>query len=240
MNCPFCNSDLASGLKFCPKCGNRIPDQVMENPPKSGGGSLIAVLLIFLFVAGIGVISYLYFFAEPKRTEPENKIVEDPASPKPVDKDQEVPMPDAGSSQSSQPEQKQEVPQPATESPEQQKQEVPEPQDEKTSNPISQDTKTSDPMRITADVVQPVLIKRVNPEYPEFARKARIQGVVILEAIITKGGTVENVKVLRGVHPILDQAAIDSVKQWRYKPASLNGTPVKIYSTVTVKFTLKK
>ncbi len=211
----------------------------MENPPKSGGGSLIAVLLIFLFVAGAGVISYLYFFAEPKRTEPENKIINDPASPKPVDKDQEVPMPDAGSSQSSQPEQKQEAPQPATESLEPQKEEVPEPQDEKTSNPISQETKTSDPMRITADVVQPVLIHKVNPEYPEIARKARIQGVVILEAVITKDGTVENVKVLRGVHPILDQSAANAAQQWRYKPATLNGKPVKVYFTITVKFTLK-
>jgi TonB family protein len=239
MNCPYCNSDLASGVKFCPKCGNSIPDQMNESHSKSGGGGLIAALLIVLFVAGVGVISYLYFFAEPKRTEPENKIVEDPASPKPVDKDQEVPMPDAGSSQSSQPEQKQEVSQPATESPEQQKQEVPEPQDEKTSNPISQDTKTSDPMRITADVVQPVLIKRVNPEYPEIARKSRVQGIIILEAIITREGTVEKVKVLRGVHPLLDQAAVNAVKQWRYKPATLNGKPVKVYSTITVNFKLK-
>ncbi|MCI0612608.1 TonB family protein [bacterium] len=238
MNCPSCNSELASGAKYCPKCGSSIPDP-MESSPKSAGGSLIAALLIFLFVAGGGVIGYLYFFAEPKRTEPENKIINDPASAKPVDKDQEVPMPDAGSSQSSPP-QKQEIPKPEVEPPQPQNQEVPEPKDEKTSNPASQDTETSDPMRITADVVQPELTHRVNPEYPEIARKARIQGVVILEAIITKDGTVENVKVLRGVHPILDQAAINSVKQWRYKPATLNGSPVKVYSTVTVKFTLKK
>ena len=210
----------------------------MENPPKSGGGSLIAVLLIFLFVACGGVIGYLYFFAEPKRQEPEKKTITDSAPSKPVDKDQEVPMPDAGSSQSSPP-QKQEVPQPATESSDQEKGEVPKSQDEKTSNPLPQDIKTSDPMRITSDVVQPVLIHRVNPEYPEIARKSRVQGVIILEAIITREGTVEKVKILRGVHPLLDQAAVNAVKQWRYKPATLNGKPVKVYSTVTVNFKLK-
>jgi periplasmic protein TonB len=95
------------------------------------------------------------------------------------------------------------------------------------------------PMRITAEVKQPVLVTKVEPPYPEIARKARIQGVVILEAVITKTGTVEEVKVLRSLHPILDQAAINAVKQWRYQPATLNGRPVKVYFTVTVKFTLR-
>ena len=204
----------------------------MEKSHKSER-TLIAALLIFVFVATAGVISYLYFFAEPKREESGNKVTNDPAPPTTVDKGQEVPMPDAGSSQSSPPQQKQEVPQANAESSEPQKEELPPP-------PISKGTETSEPMRITADVVQPVLIHKEAAEYPEIARKARIQGVVILEAIITKNGSVENVKVLRGVHPILDQAAVNSVKQWRYKPATLNGNPVKVYSTVTVKFTLKK
>ena len=94
-------------------------------------------------------------------------------------------------------------------------------------------------MRITAEVKQPELIKKVEPQYPEIARKARIQGVVILEAVITKEGSVEGVKVLRALHPILDQAAVNAVKQWRYKPALLNNRPVKVYFTVTVKFTLR-
>jgi protein TonB len=95
------------------------------------------------------------------------------------------------------------------------------------------------PMRITAEVKQPELIRKVEPPYPEIARKARIQGVVILEAVITKTGSVENVKVLRSLHPILDQAALNAVRQWLYKPAMLNNRPVKVYFTVTVKFTLR-
>jgi protein TonB len=62
---------------------------------------------------------------------------------------------------------------------------------------------------------------------------------VILEAVITKTGTVEDVKVLRSLHPILDQAALNAVKQWKYQPAMLNNRPVKVYFTVTVKFTLR-
>ncbi len=95
------------------------------------------------------------------------------------------------------------------------------------------------PMRITAEVKQPVLQKKVEPPYPEIARRARIQGVVILEAVITKTGTVEEVKVLRALNPVLDQAAINAVKQWKYQPAMLNGKPVKVYFTVTVNFTLR-
>ena len=204
----------------------------MEDTPKSGftTGSLIIALVIFLFIATGGMIGYLYFFAEPKRYATEPKTSNEPTLSNPVAKDQEVPMPDAGPSQSSPP-QKQETSQPDTGSSEQQKQEVPE--------PTSQDTKTSDPMRITADIVQPVLIHKVNPEYPEIARKVRVKGLLVLEAIITQNGTVENVKVVRGVHPLLDQAGVNAVKQWRYKPATLNGKPVKVYSTITVNFVLK-
>ncbi|HJZ12475.1 MAG TPA: energy transducer TonB, partial [Acidobacteriota bacterium] len=74
--------------------------------------------------------------------------------------------------------------------------------------------------------------------YPEVARRARIQGTVILEAVITKTGTVEEMKILRALHPVLDQAAMNAVKQWKYKPAVLNGRPVKVYFTVTVNFQL--
>ncbi|MCI0603649.1 energy transducer TonB [bacterium] len=60
----------------------------------------------------------------------------------------------------------------------------------------------------------------------------------MLEAVITKTGTVEEVKVLRSLHPVMDQAALNAVKQWKYKPAVLNGRPVKVYFTVTVTFRL--
>jgi periplasmic protein TonB len=95
------------------------------------------------------------------------------------------------------------------------------------------------PMRMTAEVKQPELIKKVEPPYPEVARRSRLEGVVVLEAVITKTGSVEEVKVLRSLHPVLDAAATNAVKQWKYKPAILNGRPVKVYFTVTVTFKLQ-
>lgn len=230
MNCPYCTSNLSAGTNFCGKCGNRLPDHLLETSKKPGSsGGLIVSLIIFLLVAGGGALGYLYFSGDQQieKLKPEVKPVEEEPPPKPLEKEQEVPMPDAESS----PPQEEQVQMPDAESPP--------PQQEEVTTPSSEDAETSDPMRITADVVQPVLIHKVQPEYPEIARKARIQGVVILEAIITKEGNVENVKVLRRLHPILDQAAVNSVQQWHYKPATLNGRPVKVYSTVTVKFTLK-
>src|SRR3989442_947343 len=84
----------------------------------------------------------------------------------------------------------------------------------------------------------PELIFKKQPEYPEMARRARIEGRVILEAIINSNGDVENVKVLRSI-PLLDNAAITAVKQWKYKPALQHGRPVKVFFTVMVDFTLR-
>lgn len=96
-----------------------------------------------------------------------------------------------------------------------------------------------EPLRVGGEVKEPIEITRVKPQYPEAARKARMQGVVILEAIITKTGDVESVRVLRGLNPLLDNAAIRAVQQWKYKPATFNGRPVPVYLTVTVTFTLQ-
>jgi TonB family protein len=190
--------------------------------------TLIIASLIFLFIAVGGVVGYLYFVAEPKRYADEPAASSEPNASKPLDKGQEVPMPDAGPSQPSQQQQKQKLPQPDTESST--------PQEEPVPKPPPQDTPTAEP---SAEVVKPVLIHRVNPEYPEVARKSRIQGVVILEANVTREGTVKNLKVIRGLHPILDQAAMKAVGQWRYKPATLNGKPVNVQTTITVNFKLK-
>jgi protein TonB len=78
----------------------------------------------------------------------------------------------------------------------------------------------------------------VEPQYPEAARKARMEGVVILEAIITDQGSVEDVRVLKSVNPLLDASAVRAVQQWKYKPATLNGRAVRVYLTVTVTFRL--
>jgi protein TonB len=81
------------------------------------------------------------------------------------------------------------------------------------------------------------LIRRVEPIYPALARQARIQGTVLLRATISKDGMIENLQLLNG-HPMLAQAAIEAVRQWRYRPYYLNGLPVEVETQVTVKFTL--
>ena len=75
------------------------------------------------------------------------------------------------------------------------------------------------------------------PAYPEIARNARKDGIVILEAVIGEDGSVREVRLLRSI-PLLDQAAIDAVRQWRFTPTLLNGAPVSVVMTVTVGFTL--
>jgi len=95
-----------------------------------------------------------------------------------------------------------------------------------------------EPLRVGGEVKAPVLQQKVDPTYPEAARKARMEGVVILEAIITASGSVEDVRVLKSVNPLLDASAVRAVQQWRYKPATLNGRAVRVYLTVTVTFNL--
>jgi protein TonB len=82
------------------------------------------------------------------------------------------------------------------------------------------------------------LIYEVKPVYPPIATVTRTQGVVVLEAVINKEGTIESLRVVSG-HPLLTQAALDAVKQWKYRPTMLNGEPVDVITTVTVRFTLQ-
>jgi protein TonB len=84
----------------------------------------------------------------------------------------------------------------------------------------------------------PLRLHDVAPVYPEMARTARVQGVVIIEAVISTTGNVIEARVLRST-PLLDQAALDAVRQWKYTPSLLNGVPVPVVMTVTVTFTLK-
>ena len=92
-------------------------------------------------------------------------------------------------------------------------------------------------IRLGGQVQQAKLINRVQPVYPPLAKQARIQGNVVLHAIIAKDGTIQELQVLSG-HPLLVQAALDAVRQWRYQPTLLNGDPVEVDTTVTVVFTL--
>ena len=82
-----------------------------------------------------------------------------------------------------------------------------------------------------------MLITKVQPTYPPLARQARIQGTVLLQAEISKDGTIENLRLISG-HPMLAPAAIEAVKQWKYKPYMLNGEPVEVETQIQVNFTL--
>jgi len=95
------------------------------------------------------------------------------------------------------------------------------------------------PMRVGGDIQAPTKIMNVLPEYPELARRARLGGIVILEATIDREGSVVNVNILRGLGLGLDDAAIKAVSQWKYTPTFYNGRPVEILLTVTVQFTLQ-
>ena len=95
------------------------------------------------------------------------------------------------------------------------------------------------PIRVGGDVQPPVKVSAPSPQYTEIARKARIQGVVIVEAIIDKAGNVTNVKVLKGLPMGLDTAAADAVKKWKFQPATLNGKPVAVIYNLTVNFRLQ-
>ena len=92
-------------------------------------------------------------------------------------------------------------------------------------------------VRVSQGVTQGLLIRRVQPTYPQLARQARIQGTVVLQAEISKTGDIINLQVVSG-HPMLAPAALDAVKQWKYKPYILNGEPVEVDTQITVNFTL--
>jgi len=96
----------------------------------------------------------------------------------------------------------------------------------------------SPPMRVGGVIKTPVRVTNVAPIYPQLAQLSRIEGDVVLDAIIDESGKVASIRVLSSV-PILDRAAIDAVRQWRYTPTLLNGIPVPVIMTVTVSFRLR-
>jgi protein TonB len=95
-----------------------------------------------------------------------------------------------------------------------------------------------DPIPVGGNIKPPARTKYVMPEYPDIARAARVQGVVIIEAIIGTDGKVELARVLRS-NPLLEQAALAAVRAWEYTPTLLNGRPTPVIMTVTVQFSLK-
>lgn len=96
------------------------------------------------------------------------------------------------------------------------------------------------PVRVGGNVMAPVAIRKIpEPQYTEIARKARIEGMVIVEAIIDRNGTVTDVRVLKPLPLGLDQSAVDAVKRWKFSPGTLNGQPVPVIYTLTVNFRLQ-
>jgi len=95
------------------------------------------------------------------------------------------------------------------------------------------------PMQIAGNVMAPVRIYAPDPHYPEEARHARVQGVVILQTIIDLAGNVTDVRVLKGLPSGLTEAAVEAVSSWRFKPATLEGKPVAVYYLVTVSFSVQ-
>jgi protein TonB len=95
---------------------------------------------------------------------------------------------------------------------------------------------TDDIVRPGGEVRAPEILRRVEPQYPEAARKARIEGTVILDAVIAATGKVEEVRVIRSAGKLLDDAAAEALRRWTYRPATLNGRSVRVLLTVTVDF----
>jgi protein TonB len=93
------------------------------------------------------------------------------------------------------------------------------------------------PVRRGGDVLKSNLVYQVTPVYPDLARRIRLTGDVHMEAVITKEGTIDKLRVLSG-HPLLNAAAIEAVLQWRYRPTLLNGEPVEVITTISVSFRL--
>jgi protein TonB len=94
------------------------------------------------------------------------------------------------------------------------------------------------PVRTGGNIQPPALITRVEPVYPPMAVQAFMRGTAILEATVNEDGTVDDVRVLRSAGKLLDKAALDAVKQWRYEPLLLNGIRTRFILTVVLTFNL--
>ncbi|MEA2465563.1 MAG: periplasmic protein TonB [Acidobacteriota bacterium] len=95
------------------------------------------------------------------------------------------------------------------------------------------------PVRVGGNVKAPTIITRVDPDYTEIARKARIAGVVIIEAVIDRQGNVTEARILKPLPMGLDQQALAAIRQWKFRPGTLNGQPVAVYYNLTVNFRLE-
>ncbi len=93
-------------------------------------------------------------------------------------------------------------------------------------------------VRVGGDIREPLKVRHVDPVYPPLALAARVEGAVVLQCVITTGGTVSEITIVSG-HVLLKDAAAAAVSRWRYRPTLLNGEPVSVILTVTVSFDLR-
>jgi protein TonB len=96
------------------------------------------------------------------------------------------------------------------------------------------------PIKVEGDVAKPITLHKVQPEYPEQARKDRVTGTVILQTIIDTKGLVTAIELVQSVREDIDKAAIEAIRQWRFDPATLKGEPVEVYYNLTINFRLDK
>lgn len=104
--------------------------------------------------------------------------------------------------------------------------------------PVPEAPRQPGPVRVAQLPIAPRKIADARPLYPEFARTARVEGTVVLEAVLDPAGRVTQLRVIKSV-PLLDQAALDAVRQWRYTPSMYGGQPVSVLMTITIRFTLQ-
>jgi TonB family protein len=100
------------------------------------------------------------------------------------------------------------------------------------------DAEAEGPLHVGGDVKAPEVLKHVNPQYPELARRNKVSGVVVMEAVIDHTGALKNLKVIQPLPDGLSEAAVDAVKQWTFAPGTMNGKPVDVVFNLTINFKL--
>ncbi len=202
-----------------------------------------AFIFAALFHVGILAITIPELYSAPDAEEKKKKVYvvqQVRFQPPPPKQKQEIPKPKA---------KKVPIPDPTPDEPEPIRIDEPEPEIEMPdmddivfgipdAPPVKEELPKG-PIHVGGDVKKPEKISSPPPSYTEIARKARIQGVVIVQAIIDKEGNVTNAKVLKGLPMGLDDEAIKAIKRWTFKPATLNGKPVDVYFNLTVNFRLQ-